>query len=146
MWTYETELFHSELRHHGVKGMKWGIRRYQDYGQGGYNPKNKKLLKKYNRIVGKTDKISIYEKKRKGNFDIYDSNTKKVGQVIVDNYKNSSHIDWLGIKQKHRRKGYGKDALSIIIKDIKKNGKKYVTLDAAGLDSAAIHIYKKKRI
>ena len=56
----------SELRHHGIKGMKWGIRRFQNK-DGGLTPAGRKRYSDYDgekdSTVEKT--ISVGERKRK---------------------------------------------------------------------------------
>ncbi|MBO7453714.1 MAG: hypothetical protein J6U54_25560 [Clostridiales bacterium] len=48
------------LAHYGVQGMHWGIRRYQPYGEGGYDPK------KTGKFVGKQQKKEYKLARRTG--------------------------------------------------------------------------------
>lgn len=130
----------TELKHHGILGMKWGVRRYQNL-DGTLTEQGKK---RYSRVVGSGKNITVVERKGKigGNYDILKDN-KKVGRAIVDEHDEYSTFDWLGVNPKERRKGYGKEALDILIQESINKGKKYVTLEAAGLDPAALYIYEK---
>ena len=49
MWTYNYN-YSTELRHHGIKGQKWGVRRYQNE-DGSLTPEGKKRYGSYEKIV-----------------------------------------------------------------------------------------------
>ena len=88
MWQYQNT---DELYHHGIIGMKWGIRRYQNK-DGSLTPKGKK---RYSEDYNETRNIKRKGIKRMSNDDLrkvnnrdslertYKNNNSKVGKTIA---------------------------------------------------------------
>lgn len=91
---YETE----QLSHHGILGMKWGIRRYQNK-DGSLTPAGKKKLmqkdskwanKNYNKIISKTKKSVSKELDRYANQLLNDPSSKtskgRISSSTINSY------------------------------------------------------------
>ena len=80
MWSYNYTN-PNEIYHHGIKGQKWGVRRYQ-YADGTYTPAGKKRYQ--NNTIGvkqKTSQINM-----KVNDVVNNVKTKITGKQYVDTY------------------------------------------------------------
>lgn len=104
-------IYNGELYHHGVKGMKWGVRRFQDK-DGDLTPAGKKRYaakaaykqakKEYNRAYLKADSkrhqaYSLSAKKRQANSDRWDDAFDKAEKL------NAAKAEYKKAKKAHKK-------------------------------------------
>lgn len=114
------------LYHHGIMGMHWGIRRYQPYGSGGYNPKGD--IKKLNKITSDKNYVKLRDRRNmasitsgyaKNAYERSKADNDKVGKEKYGNlYKDlKNEIKDLTVDLKPYQNDINK-----IIKNVDKNG------------------------
>ena len=134
---YNDYLQHSDedtLAHFGIPGMKWGSRKSR--------PSRVITSKNGDKLYLKN--VNFFGKKIDGNYNIYNSSNKKVGFISYDRISDKHmHIDYITIKPKYRGKGYATSVIKDTIDRYKGTKIKQLTLDSAGLDKSAEHIYTK---
>ena len=89
---YKVIRYDDYLAHYGVLGMKWGVRRYQPYGKGGYTRIKKArkdhLVKKANKRAAKYDKFS--SKTLAERSEARDNLNKKYDEKIEKRYQKAT--------------------------------------------------------
>lgn len=142
------------LAHYGVKGMKWGVRKSETSGE----DKGPKLVLSEKLKSGET--ISIYEHppsllgkmitKMSGKpdqfkaFALRDKDGKKIGDASFRRKSQDElYLNWIGVRTKHRGKGYASAALRGAVKYAQSEGIKRLTLEVPGSSPDARHIYTK---
>lgn len=89
----------NEMYHHGVKGQKWGIRRYQNK-DGSLTPEGKKRLsKEYQNYIGKAHK-EIDSKEQQRYAKAYGKAVDEMNNGLLTKY-NSDYAKKLGTKAKN---------------------------------------------
>ena len=162
---YSEEVVFMYIKHHGVKGMKWGVRRYQNK-DGSLTAEGKKnyadsiadtktytkngvevTLRKQPtpliaRVVGKLSKSAETNAARSDFINVtVDGN--KVGDLQL--YKESPkslNVVWVSIDSKHGGQGYGQAVMRAVVDHAKKQNLDTVTLEVPGISPNARHIYE----
>ena len=137
------------LSHHGILGMKWGIRRYQNE-DGTLTAAGKNRYGNVDVIRSKKtgDKLYMAERRRSKvedtdiNFDVI-RNGKKAGNVWLEDQGDNLYLNWIDTKKAERGKGYADSVMNYIVNYADKNDYKSMTLEVPGHSPDARHIYEK---
>lgn len=140
---YETLLYH-----HGIKGQKWGIRRFQN-PDGSLTSKGRKKYQKIDTLRSEKTGESFYIGERKSkikdhhDFNIINKNGKTIGDLALENHGDDLYVNWISINSTERGKGYANKVMDYVVKRSKQNGYKTVSLEVPGHSPDARHIYEK---
>lgn len=142
----------NELYHHGIKGMHWGVRRYQNE-DGTLTEAGKKRYETAERVTTKNGEHVDILVKNKGAFgkdygnertiEMY-ANGKKVATSYIEKYGGETNLNWISTKSKQQGKGYAQSMMDYIVRYAAyKNGSKIISLEVPFGDDNARHIYEK---
>ena len=77
MWQYNYSTYPDELYHHGILGMKWGVRRYQNYDGSLTDAGRKRAEYKINKAFKKSDKAIMKYKSYDRQYKLADAEAKE---------------------------------------------------------------------
>lgn len=157
----------SYLAHHGIKGQKWGVRRYQNpdgsltpEGEKRYGIKNKKSYS----VKTKTGEILTYDSQKNFikplarlsknyrdninkyyGYNIKNSSGKKVGdlQLELQDDGKTTYVNWLSTNSKYEGKGYGRAGMEFVEQFAKEHGSERITAEVVGHTPQINHLVDK---
>ena len=159
------KITYDEIKHHGIKGQKWGVRRFQNK-DGSLTADGRKryadsiadtkvytkkgvevtLRKQPTPLLAKSiQKLSKSARENAERSDFVDITVggKRVGDLqLYRESPKSINVVWVSVDPKYEGNGYGKTVMQAVKDHAKKLGLEKVTLEVPGISPNARHIYE----